>query len=91
METKLDKDLYRWAREQYRQWNKDELAARIRDAGSLTPEEAWRRYCDLVEFCWKICPEQSERQREQKLQALDRYYERVQRFEAWRRERGKTT
>ena len=45
---------------------------------------------ELVEFCWKLCPQQSETQRREKLAALERYYERVRRMEAWRQSRGKT-
>lgn len=87
---KLDKDLYRQAYEQYRQWNEAELADRVRNAGKLSPQEAWRQYVALVEFCWKMCPQQSEWQRKQKLADLDRYYAAVRKLEAWRRARGKT-
>jgi len=87
----LDKELYRRAYEQYRQWNEVELADRARNAGKLSPAEAWKQYVALVEFCWKLCPQQSEWQREQKLADLARYHEQVKRLEAWRRARGKTT
>jgi hypothetical protein len=87
---KLDKDLYRQAYEQYRQWNEAELAERVRNAGKLSPQEAWRQYVALVEFCWKMCPQQSEWQHKQKLADLDRYYAAVRKLEAWRRARGKT-
>jgi hypothetical protein len=46
---------------------------------------------ELVEFCWKLCPQQSETQWREKLAALERYSERVRRMEAWRRSRGRTT
>jgi len=87
----LDKELYRQAYERYRQWNEAEMIERARNAGKLMPAEAWRQYVALVEFCWKLCPQQSERQREQKLADVARYYERVKKLEAWRRARGKTT
>jgi GH24 family phage-related lysozyme (muramidase) len=87
---KIDAALYRQAYEQYRQWNEAELAERARNAGRLTPEQAWRQYVALVEFCWKMCPQQSEWQRVQKLADLDRYYAAVRKLEAWRRARGKT-
>lgn len=87
----MDKSLYRRAYEQYRQWNEAREAERARDGGRLSPEEAWRRYVELVEFCWKLCPQQSETQRREKLAALERYYERVRRMEAWRQSRGRTT
>jgi hypothetical protein len=87
---KIDATLYRQAYEQYRQWNEAELADRVRNAGKLSPQEAWRQYVALVEFCWKMCPQQSEWQRKQKLADLDRYYAAVRKLEAWRRARGKT-
>jgi len=87
----LDKDLYRRAYEQHRRWNEAELADRARNAGKLSPAEAWKQYLALVEFCWKLYPQQSEWQREQKLADLAQYHERVKRLEAWRRARGKTT
>lgn len=87
---KLDKDLYRRAYEQYRQWNAARLVYRARNAGKLSPEKAWQQYIALVEFCWKLCPEQSEWQRQQKRADLERYYANVRKLEAWRREHGKT-
>ena len=63
---------------------------RIRNAGRLSPQEAWRRYVELVEFCWKLCPQQSPAQRREKLAALERYYDSVRRLEAWRKARGET-
>ena len=87
----LDKELYRKAYERYRQWNEAELADRARNAGRLSPAEAWRQYVALVEFCWKLCPRQSESQRERKLADLAQYYERIRKLESWRRRRGKTT
>jgi len=86
----MDKSLYRRAYEQYRQWNEAREAERACNAGRLSPEEAWRRYVELVEFCWKLCPQRSETQRREKLAALERYSERVRRMEAWRQSRGKT-
>lgn len=86
----IDKTLYRAAYEQYRQWNEAEELERARNAGQLSPAEAWRRYVALVEFCWRLATEQSEQQRSQRLADWDRYYERVQRLETWRRARGQT-
>ncbi len=88
---KLDKELYRQAYQQYRRWNQAELVDRARNAGKLSPSEAWRQYVALVEFCWKLYPQQSEWQRKQKLQDLARYHERVRTLEAWRGAHGKTT
>jgi len=84
----LDKMLYQQAYRSYRQWNEAEANARARDARMLTPDEAWRRYVALVEFCWRLSPEPSQHQREEKLAALDRYYAAVQRLEERRRAHG---
>ncbi|MBN1890146.1 MAG: hypothetical protein JW850_19265 [Thermoflexales bacterium] len=86
----LDKELYKRMYAAYRQWNKAELAEQVRNAGQLAPAQAWRRYVELVELCWKLSPPQSEAQQKQKTAELARYYERVQKLEAWRREHGKT-
>jgi len=85
----LDRELYRQAYAQYREWNKAELAECARHAGWLSPAEAWRRYVALVEFCWRLAPQQSQRQRERKLAYLNQYYARVQQLETWRQKRGK--
>jgi hypothetical protein len=84
----LDKMLYQQAYRSCRQWNEAEANARARDARMLTADEAWRRYVALVEFCWRLSPEPSQHQREEKLAALDRYYAAVQRMEERRRVRG---
>lgn len=86
--TRLDQDLYRQAYEQYRQWNEAELAKRVRNAGKLTPEQAWRQYLALANFAYETCPQASEWQRKQKLASLNNYYTAVRRLEAWRRARG---
>ncbi|MBX7235450.1 MAG: hypothetical protein K1X65_13780 [Caldilineales bacterium] len=87
----IDKELYRQAHELHNAWNEFDEAERIRKAGTLTPAEAWRQYVDLVEFIWRMVPEQSARERAEHLAALDLYYERVQRLEAWRKEQGKSS
>ena len=89
MKTTIDKKLYRQAYEQYRKWNEAELVDRVKNAGKLSPAETFQRYVSLVEFCWKLCPQQSESQRKQKLVSIERYYDRIKRLEAWRRSNGK--
>jgi len=84
----LDKALYQQAYRSYRQWNEAEAASRARDAAMLTSVEAWRRYAALVEFCWRLSPQPSQHQREEKLAALDRYYAAVKRLEKRRRASG---
>lgn len=87
----LDKDLYKRVYAGWRQWNEAEQAERVRNAGCLTPAQAWQRYVELVELCWKLSRVQSQAQQRQKAAELALYYERVQKLEAWRRARGKTT
>jgi hypothetical protein len=84
----LDKMLYQQAYRSYRQWNEAEANARARDARVLTADEAWRRYVALVEFCWRLSPQSSQHQRDEKLAAFDRYYAAVQRLEERRRASG---
>lgn len=87
----IDPELYRRANEEYRQWNLLEIEARRKKNERLPAAQAWQRYVDLVEFCWRLHPEQSDWQRAQKLAALDRYYIHLQRLEAWRKTSGKAT
>ena len=89
MKNKIDKKLYQQAYNHYKQWNEAEFAERVKNAGKLSPADAFRRYVSLVEFCWKLCPQQSESQRKQKLLSIDRYYDRIKNFEEWRRLNGK--
>ncbi len=85
---KLDKELYRKAHEALQQWSDAKLLYRVQADASLSPQEAWKRYVDLIEFGWWLCPQPSQWQREQKLADLTRYYERLQKFENWRRTRA---
>ncbi len=84
----IDKALYRQAQEWYRQWNEAERKARWEEAGKLTPQEAWQQYVDLWEFGWRTNVQPSQHQIKVKIEALERYYERVVKLEAWRRDRG---
>ena len=83
---KLDRALYRQASKAQSDWH--EAAERARATEVPSPLDAWRQYVDLVQFCWKLCPEQSPYERREKLAALDHYYECVRRMEQWRRRRG---
>jgi hypothetical protein len=87
---KLDKELYRKAYELHQQSSDAKLVERAHLHRELTSAEAFKQYADLVEFIWRICPEPSEWQREEKLESLNRYYTAIQRFEARRRNRGQT-
>ena len=86
----IDPNLYRQANEEYRQWNALETEARLKKSEQLPTSQVWRRYVDLVEFCWRLHPEQSKWQRVQKLAALDHYYTQLQKLEVWRKTVGKT-
>jgi hypothetical protein len=88
---KLDKDLYRQARQSYQEWNRAELSARVHNAGNLTAQQAWKQYAGLWELCMKIAPQPSQQQRFERVVDLQRYYQRMQKIEAWRQENGKVT
>jgi hypothetical protein len=87
----IDKELYQQSYRHYQTWNQSEAIERARNAGKLSPLESWRRYIDLVEFCWRLQSRPSEAQRHEKLAAAQRYYVRVQQLEAWRNSRGKAS
>jgi hypothetical protein len=84
----IDRELYRRADQAYRRAYDAESEARTRCAGSLSSRDAWRQYADLVEFCWRLAPQQSPHQRREHLAAWDRYYAAVQRLETWREGHG---
>ena len=86
----LDRELYRLAYAQYREWDRAAAAARAHHRRELSPVETWRRYVALVELCWMLAPEQSVRQRRQRLADWDLYYARVERLESWRQARAIT-
>jgi hypothetical protein len=86
----IDKELYRNAYRLYREWNEEELQWRVRNAGKLTPQAAWRKYVDLWEFCMKIAPPPSEQQLKKRAIEQKDYYDRMRKFESWRNRHGKT-
>jgi hypothetical protein len=88
---KLDKELYRKAHELYSQWNEVELIDSLRHAEKLSPQQAWRQYVDLWEFCMKLSPAANELQEKQRERELAQYYANLTKFESMRRARGKTT
>jgi hypothetical protein len=87
----LDKELYRKAHELYSQWNEVELIDSVRNAGKLSPQQAWRQYVDLWEFCMKLSPAPTELQEKQRGRELEQYYANLKTFESKRRAHGKTT
>lgn len=87
---KLDKDLYRKAYALHHRSSEAKLIERARLHSELSSVEAFKQYAGLVEFVWKLCPEPSDWQRQEKLESTNRYYTAVQRLEAWRRQHGQT-
>ena len=85
----LDAKLYREAREAYRLWNEAVLRERLHAVNKPSPQETWRQYVALTEFCWKIASPPSEQQRAQKMAALSQYYDRIHKLETWRQRHGK--
>jgi len=84
----LDPKLIREAQAAYRQWNEAKLRARFHAAQSRPPSEAWQQFLDLWEFAWQANLKASENQQRQKAAELEQYYNRILRFEAWRKQRG---
>lgn len=91
MAMTIDAKLYRAALEEYRQWNEADLRARIRNAPDRDPDTGLREFHELWELARSMGVKPSRNQRQYKLEALDRYYERVKKLEAWRQVRGQTT
>lgn len=88
MTLKIDKELYKQAQEYYRQWNEAKAEARAAATASSTPAELWRQYETLWKFGWRLCPEPDGWAWQQKAEALDLYYQRLERLEEWRHNRG---
>ena len=59
------------------------------NAGKRTPLECWQAYVAWWEFLMSIAPPISEAQQARRLADWAEYYERIQKFEAWRKEHGK--
>jgi hypothetical protein len=84
----LDPKIIREAQAAYRQWNEAELRERLLTAPSRPPEEAWQQFLALWEFAWQTHLKASETQQRQKTLDLERYYQRMLKFEAWRKRHG---
>ncbi|HSN78534.1 MAG TPA: hypothetical protein VL334_25980 [Anaerolineae bacterium] len=87
---KIDAQLYRQALAEYRQWNDAEMKARAREASLRQSDAGWKEFNALWSFARLVGAKQSPMQRKQKLEAIDLYYERVKKLEAWRQEHGRT-
>ena len=87
----LDPKMIREAQEAYRQWNEAELRERLRAAPNRPPDEAWHQFLELWDFAWHLNLKASENQQRQKAVDLERHYQRILEFEAWRKRRGTAT
>jgi len=85
----IDGKLYREAQEAYRQWKLAEQAERAYNAGKRTPLECWQAYVAWWQFLMSIAPPISDAQQARRSADWAAYYERIQKFEAWRKEYGK--
>jgi len=86
----IDRELYQMAYDTYRQWNLAERAERAYHAGTRSSLSCWKEYVAWWEFIMRIAPEISDSQQCKRLAEWVDYYDRIQRFEAWRKEHGKT-
>jgi hypothetical protein len=84
----IDRELYGKAYQAYRLAHDAEVEEHGRRTGEISSRDAWQRYSDLVDLCWRLAPRQSQYQRREHMAAWDRYYEAIQRLEAWRRTHG---
>lgn len=84
----IDKAAWQARLAQYRALNDAEWRERVRNAGKKSPTQKWHEFLDLMEFGMQIKPQPSEHEHRQKIEMLNRYYERIQRFEAWRKRHG---
>lgn len=64
----IDNELYRRMLEAYREWNEFEVVDRARNAGRLSPEEAWQQYADLWGLSVNPAQPQSELRLKRRLQ-----------------------
>lgn len=76
------------ALEYYRQWNEAELIDQARNAGKRSSKEAWRQYVALWEFAMRLGEGPGLAAQRLRAKEWAEYYEKIERFEAWRRERA---
>lgn len=89
--NKIDKTAWQATLAQYQAQNEAEFLAQVRNAGKKTPAQKWQEFLDLMEFGMQIKPYPSEQEQRQKIEMLNRYYERIQRFEARRKRHGNSS
>ena len=74
----------------YRRWNKADLQGKLRDAGKKGPDQKWQEFLSIMEFGMMIRPNPSKHEQRQEIRTQNRYYQRIQRFEKWRQDHGKS-
>ena len=87
---KIEKAAWQATLAHYRAWNEAEFRERIQNAGKKTPMQKWREFLAIMEFGLMIKPQPSEHEHRQKIEMLNRYYERMQYFEMRRSQVGKS-
>ena len=81
----------REAMDLYREWNRDKFREEVISAGSLSPEEKWQQYLELVEFCRALKAEQNPYDKRQAQQDWQNYYTSIQKFEEKRKAHAEGT
>jgi hypothetical protein len=89
--NKIDKTAWQATLAQYRAWNDAEWCERVRNAGKKSPAQKWHEFLDLMEFGMQIKPQPSKHEQRQKMEMWNQYYQRIQRFEAWRKRHGNSS
>ena len=84
----IDKCVWQETLKHYQALNEAEFREKVRNAGKKSLSQKWREFLAIIEFGLKIKPQPSEHEQRQKVEMLNRYYERIQRFEARKTQRG---
>jgi len=87
----IDGEQLRKALEIYRQWNEAKLIDQARNAGKLSPLEAWKQYVSLWNFALRLGSGPGPVAQRLRHEEWVEYYEKIKKFEAWRRENAERT
>ncbi len=86
-EIVIDKVALREMLEAYKLINLEDEKASLRVARERTPTQAFEAFLDLWRFGQGFASHNPQ-QRQEKVESMLRYYERIKKFEAWRRARA---
>ncbi len=75
----------------YQALNETEWCDCLKNAGQKSLAQKWQEFCSLIEFGYAIKPQPSLHEQRQKIEMLGQYYARIQQFEAWRQQHGKSS